>query len=115
MIFSFHCDYSVSMPNPLQYMQTAVTRRTSSGRVLGGDQTITALEALKAVTIYPAMQLGVADRIGTIAAGKDADFVQLASDPTSVPTDRIASIAVLGTWLKGRPISATAMGAAMTV
>lgn len=104
MIFSFHCDYATSTPNPLRYMQTAVLRQTASGRTLGSEYAIPAMEALKGVTIYPAMQLGIADRIGTIEAGKDADFVELAQDPTTVPPDTIASIAVLGTWLKGRSI-----------
>lgn len=104
MIFSFHCDYATSKPCPLRYMQTAVTRQTASGRVLGGKYSIPALEALKAVTIYPAMQLGIDDRIGTIQAGKDADFVHLAQDPTAVPPQTIANIRVLGTWLKGRPL-----------
>ncbi|MDO4719093.1 MAG: amidohydrolase [Peptostreptococcaceae bacterium] len=32
-------------------------------------------EALRAVTIYPAEILGIADRVGSIEVGKDADFV----------------------------------------
>lgn len=107
LIFSFHCDYSVSMPDPLRYMQTAVMRQTKgTQRVLGPAQRITPMEALKAVTIYPARQLGVADRIGTIAVGKDADFVQLECNPLEVAGDAIASIAVRATWLKGRHIAA---------
>lgn len=31
MPFSFHCDYATSLPEPLRYMQTAVTRQTSWG------------------------------------------------------------------------------------
>jgi imidazolonepropionase-like amidohydrolase len=37
--------------------------------------------ALAAVTAAPAKLLGVADRVGTIAAGKDADLVALTGDP----------------------------------
>lgn len=101
MIFSFHCDYSVSLPAPLRYMQTAVTRATSSGVVLGPQYAISPLEALKGVTIYPAIQLGLDASVGTIAAGKRANFVNLAADPLSVAPDSIAAIQVLGTWLHG--------------
>ena len=40
-------------------------------------------EALALVTINPARQLGVADRIGSLEPGKDADFVLWSGDPLS--------------------------------
>jgi hypothetical protein len=104
MVFSFHCDYGVSPCRPLRYMQTAVTRRTREGTLLGPDQAITSLEALKGCTIYPAMQLGFDHRIGTIEPGKDADFTELASDPTKVAPSRIAGIRVNATWRLGNRI-----------
>ncbi|MGH9815149.1 MAG: amidohydrolase [Candidatus Acidiferrales bacterium] len=41
-------------------------------------------EALKLVTLNPAIQLGVADRVGSIEAGKDADLVIYDQHPLSV-------------------------------
>jgi imidazolonepropionase-like amidohydrolase len=38
-------------------------------------------EALRAVTIHPAEIMGVADRIGSLEAGKDADFCVWSGDP----------------------------------
>ncbi len=38
-------------------------------------------EALKAITINPARLTGLADRLGTLEAGKDADFVVFDGDP----------------------------------
>jgi hypothetical protein len=38
-------------------------------------------EALKAITIYPAEHIGIADRVGTLEAGKDADLVVYEGDP----------------------------------
>ena len=38
-------------------------------------------EALKAITIHAAEILGVADRIGSIEKGKDADLVMMSGDP----------------------------------
>ena len=41
-------------------------------------------EAIKLVTINPAMQLGIEKRVGSIEAGKDADFAIYNHDPLSV-------------------------------
>lgn len=38
-------------------------------------------EALKAITINPARQIGIADRVGSLEAGKDADIVITDGDP----------------------------------
>ena len=38
-------------------------------------------EALKAITINPARQIGIEDRVGTLEAGKDADIVITDGDP----------------------------------
>jgi len=40
-------------------------------------------EALRAITLRPAEVLGVADRVGSLAVGKDADFIVLGADPFS--------------------------------
>jgi len=42
--------------------------------------------ALAVITATPAKLLGVADRVGTIAAGKDADLVALTGDPFDLTT-----------------------------
>jgi imidazolonepropionase-like amidohydrolase len=52
--------------------------------------------ALEAVTLAGAEMLGLQDRIGSLAAGKDADFVILSGDPLSVYSK------VLETWVEGR-------------
>ena len=44
---------------------------------------VEASEALKFVTINPAIQLGIQDRVGSLEAGKDADFVIWSGDPLS--------------------------------
>ncbi len=43
-------------------------------------------DILRAVTIVPAEILGVSDRVGSIAPGKDADLLILGGDPLSVKT-----------------------------
>jgi len=54
--------------------------------------------ALKGLTIYPAEMLDLGDRIGTLEAGKDADFIVLSGPPFSVYTH------VLETWIEGRKV-----------
>ena len=44
-------------------------------------------EALKALTVYPAEILGVADRLGTIEAGKIANLIVTDGDPLEITTD----------------------------
>lgn len=53
-------------------------------------------EALKFVTLNPAIQLGVADRVGSLAPGKDGDFVIWSSHPLS----NLAHCEQ--TWIEGR-------------
>jgi imidazolonepropionase-like amidohydrolase len=43
-------------------------------------------EALKAVTLYPAQILGVAERLGSLEPGKDATFIVTDGDPLDIAT-----------------------------
>jgi len=43
-------------------------------------------EALKAITLYPAQFIGVDDRLGSIAPGKDASLIFLTGDPLDAQT-----------------------------
>lgn len=54
--------------------------------------------ALEAMTIAGARMMDVADRVGTLERGKDADFIVLSGDPLSVYTH------VEQTWVEGRPV-----------
>ena len=55
-------------------------------------------KALEALTLAPARMIGLEDRIGSLEAGKDADFVVLSGDPLSVYTE------VEQTWVEGRMV-----------
>ena len=52
-------------------------------------------EALKAIKITPAEILGVADRVGSLKKGKDADILILSGEPLSVTT-RIEKVILNG-------------------
>lgn len=59
--------------------------------------------AIKAVTLHPAMVLGVDKRIGSIEAGKDADLIFLSGDPVD-PVSTVERVMILGriVWETGQ-------------
>jgi imidazolonepropionase-like amidohydrolase len=57
-----------------------------------------ASEALKAVTLYPAEILGVADRVGSLEPGKDATLFVADGDPLETATH------VEAAYVQGRPV-----------
>ncbi|WP_072688040.1 amidohydrolase [Rhodococcus marinonascens] len=101
---SFHNDAPVTPINPLRNIADAVTRRTRSGRVLGPDERISVLEALRAETINSAWHLHSDDAIGAIMPGMHADFVVLSANPLLVEPDEIADLRILATIMEGRTV-----------
>ncbi|BBX15964.1 amidohydrolase [Mycolicibacterium duvalii] len=102
---SLHNDGSVSPPTPVINVATAVTRRTRAGGVHRPDQAITLDQAWRAQTIDAARTLRRDHLVGSITAGKLADFVELSADPRTVAPERlIDDVQVTGTWLGGRRI-----------
>ena len=102
MPFTLHTDAPCSNIGGLQLIQTAVTRKCSvDGSVIGPEQAISLDDALKAVTIHAAGQIGQANRIGTLERGKEADLTILESNPYSVDPNAIMDIKVSQTWVSG--------------
>ena len=54
--------------------------------------------ALRAITIEPAKLLGIEDRVGSLAVGRDADLVVLSGDPFEFTTD-VQAVIVDGTLI----------------
>jgi predicted amidohydrolase YtcJ len=104
--FTLHTDAPCSNIGTLQLVQTAVTRICSvDGSVVGKDQAISVREALKAVTVYAAGQIGMHDRLGTLEPGKEADLTILEDDPFAVDPNKIRDIKVSETWIAGKKVS----------
>ncbi len=99
--FSVHSDASVTPLGSLHTMWSAVNRVTPSGLVLGPQERISVDRALRAVTIDAAHQLRLDHEIGSIEAGKLADFVALADDPSDVDPMALRDIEVRGTVVGG--------------
>jgi predicted amidohydrolase YtcJ len=102
--FTLHNDTPVTPINPRHLIWCAVNRLTRSNRVLGPNQRITTLEALRAVTADAAWQNFEEDIKGAIEPGKLADLVILGEDPLKVDPLRIKDIPVLETIVGGRTV-----------
>ncbi|SIT39159.1 Amidohydrolase 3 [Paraburkholderia piptadeniae] len=100
--FAMHSDAPITQLNPLFTAWCAVTRQTSSGRVLGEAEQLSVDDALRAITRGAAYTIGMDDVIGSIEVGKFADFAVLDEDPSEVPVERLGQLAVWGTILGGR-------------
>ncbi|MFV1876393.1 amidohydrolase [Nioella sp.] len=103
--FTIHNDASVTPTRPLQLIQTTVTRRTQSGRVLGPDQCLSPLSALRAHTIDAAWQVFREAERGSLEPGKLADLAILDDNPLTRP-ETIDTIKVSETWRHGRQVYA---------
>ena len=99
--FSIHSDAGVTPLGHLHTMWCAVNRITPKGRILGETEKISAYEALRAATISAAYQLHLDHEIGSLEAGKRADFAILEEDPLTVDPMTIRDIGVWGTMLGG--------------
>ncbi len=101
---SLHSDNPATPLDPMRVLQTAVARRTRERQiVVGADQRISAEQALRAMTIDAAWQLGLEDEVGSIEPGKRADLTMLSANPMETAPERIGEIAILSTWIDGRP------------
>jgi predicted amidohydrolase YtcJ len=98
-------DRPVAAGAPLLGMQSMVQRLSSSGAVIGPDERVDAVTALRAYTLDAAWIAGEEHERGSLTPGKLADFVLLSadiSDPRAVPAGEIGSTAVLATFVGGR-------------
>ena len=85
---------------PLLSAWASVNRRTASGKTLGADERISVYSALKAITIDAAWQVYLDDEIGSITAGKYADFTVLAQNPL-LHAETLKDIQIIETIIGG--------------
>lgn len=101
-----HTDFNVTPIDQLFLMWSAVNRVSRSGEVIGADQRVTPLEALKAVTLHAAYQYFEEDTKGSLEVGKLADLVILDANPLTVDPMAIKDIKVVETIKEGQTIYA---------
>ena len=104
ILFTFHQDTPVIMPNMFETIWCAVNRKTKKGIVLGEDERISVIEAIKAVTINAAYQYGEEDIKGSIKEGKKANLIIVDKNPLKIDKDDLKDITVLETIKNGETI-----------
>ncbi|MEQ5787608.1 amidohydrolase [Erythrobacter sp. NFXS35] len=104
--WSLHSDMPMAPGDPLFLMWCAVNRLTASGRVASAQQRVSALDALRGVTIEAAWSLRMENEIGSITPGKRANLTILDANPLAVDPMEIRNIKVWGTVMEGRVLQA---------
>lgn len=99
-----HTDFVVAPLDQLFVIWTAVNRISRDGVVVGADQRVTPLEALRAITINAAYQYGEQGEKGSLEPGKVADLVILDGNPLTVKPMAIKDIKVVETIKSGTSI-----------
>ena len=102
--FTIHTDTPVVPMEPMRLIWSAVNRITTSGQVLGSEQRISPIDALRATTINSAYENFEEKERGSIEIGKWADFVVLSANPVSVDPMTIKDIKVLRTVVEGKTV-----------
>jgi len=102
--FALHNDTPVTPISPLMDVYSAVNRVTSSGYLLGADQRICTMDALRAVTINAARMYFLEDKVGSLEPGKLADIVILEQNPLDVNPQAIKDIKVCETIVGGETV-----------
>jgi predicted amidohydrolase YtcJ len=100
---SFHSDFMMAPPQPLLLAWCACARTTLEGKLMAPEERISLMQALRGVTIDAAWALRMEDQIGSIAAGKRADFCALLDDPFELGAQRLKDVRIAGTVFEGEP------------
>ena len=102
-----HSDAPITPLGPLFTAWCAINRITASGRVQGEHERISVDDALYAITLGAAYTLKLDGEVGSIEAGKHADFAVLEDDPAEVGGDKIKDVRIWGTVQAGRVFDAS--------
>ena len=100
-------DFPVELANPFYGLYAAVTRQDRAGLPAGGwraDQRLSRAEALHSFTLAAAFAAHQEDRLGSLEAGKWADFIIIDRDFFAIPAAEIDDIQVLETWVGGERV-----------
>lgn len=99
--FAFHSDCPMAPLSPLTLAWSATNRITINGNLNGAHERVSLDAALRAITTDAAWVMGWEDEVGSIRAGKKADFTVLEEDPYAVGASGLKDIQVWGTVFEG--------------
>lgn len=110
---SLHSDFMMAPTEPLFLAWCAANRQTRSGRTASPAECLTVEQALRGITIDAAHALGKDHEIGSIVAGKKADFTVLEQDPFEAGAKGLKDIKVWGTVFEGEVFPVASPGASL--
>lgn len=104
---ALHSDFTMAPALPLNSAWVAVNRIAESGAVIGPEERIDLDAAMRAITIDAAYVIGMEHEVGSIRAGKKADFTVLEADPWETPVANLKDIPIWGAVFEGQPFPIT--------
>ena len=105
-VVALHSDLTMAPADPLFLAWIAANRLTMEGTIMGPSERLSLDKALRAITIEAAHVIGLEDEIGSISAGKKADFAVLEQDPYEVDVTSLKDIPIWGVVFEGIPYAA---------
>jgi predicted amidohydrolase YtcJ len=96
-----HSDFNMAPIDPLYLAWIASNRITIGGTVKAPEERLSLDKALRAITIEAAQVIGMDAIVGSIAAGKKADFAVLDRDPYAVGAAHLREVKVRGVIYEG--------------
>jgi hypothetical protein len=97
-----HSDFNMAPIDPFYLAWIAANRITLDGHNLAPQERLSVGKALRAITIEAAQVIGRDHEIGSIAAGKRADFAVLDRDPRKMGAAALRETKVEATIYEGR-------------
>jgi predicted amidohydrolase YtcJ len=100
-------DFPVEAPNPFFGIHAAVTRQDKDGQPIAGwypEQEMSLKEAFRCFTLDAAYAGHQEKTLGSLEAGKYADFIVIDRDMFKISPYDIDKIGVLETWVAGRQV-----------
>jgi predicted amidohydrolase YtcJ len=97
-------DCPITFYGPFVQMYAAVTRKTSSGKVIGPEEAISLMEAIRLYTWNGAYLAKEEDRLGSIEPGKLADLIVIDRDIFSLPPEELLETKILMTIVDGKTV-----------
>ena len=104
---AFGSDFPVESVDPRLGLYAAVTRSDLQGRPAGGwmpQEKVTLFEALRGFTVDAAWAGFAEAEVGSLQAGKRADFVVLDADPHGLPVLELPALPIRSTHVDGKAV-----------
>ena len=101
-------DFPVESPDPFWGLHASVTRQDQSNEPPGGwlpDERMSIEEAFASITVNAAFAGHQENLLGTLEAGKKADFIIIDRDIFKIPENELWQTQALETWVNGEKIT----------